>query len=171
MTATAVTALTDGRWAARAEDATAAFTVRNWGLIRVRGTLAVTAGTVTVAGGVPVSATATLDPAAVRTGTARRDADLTGRRFFHTAEHPEITVRTTAVVPDGTGWRADAVLTVAGGDAPLALHVTRLPDPEPGTVRIRATGVLDRRDTPLRAPRAMIGRWIAVEVDATLRPV
>ena len=169
MTATAATTLTDGRWTVDPGSAVATFTVRNWGLLRVRGGVGVTAGTVTVAGGEPVSAAATLDAASVRTGIARRDADLAGRHFFDCARHPTIAVRTTAVVPDGAGWRADAVLTVAGGDAPLVLHVVRLPDPAPGTVRVRATGVLDRRATPIRVPRAMVGRWIAVEVGAELR--
>lgn len=170
MTAAGTRTLTDGRWAVRPEEAVAAFTVRNWGLIRVRGRFAVTGGTVTVAGGRPVSAAATLDAASVSTGIAKRDTDLAGRRFFHVERHPEIALRCDTVVPDGAGWRAAAVLTVAGGEAPLELRVVRLPDDLPGTVRIRATGVLDRTATPLRAPRLMIGRDVAVEVEATLRP-
>lgn len=169
MTASAATTLADGRWTVRAEQAVATFTVRNLGFVRVHGGFTATSGSVTVAGGVPVSAAATLDAASVRTGSAKRDADLGAPRFLDTARHPAIGVRTIAVVPDGDGWRAAAVLTVAGGDAPLELRVVRRPAPGPGTVRIRATGVLDRRDTPLRAPRLLIGRWIAVEVEATLQ--
>ena len=127
-------------------------------------------GTVTVAGGQPVAATATLDAASVRTGIAKRDRDLAGKHFFDTARHPRIRVRTTEIMADGTGWSATAVLRVAGGEAPLDLRVTQHPGTVPGTVRIRVTGVLDRAATPIRAPRWLIGRRIAVEVDATLRP-
>src|SRR5512133_1599803 len=101
MTATATTPLVDGRWTVRPGETLACFTVRKLGLIRVRGTFTVTDGTVTVAGGRPVAVTATLDAASVRTGIAKRDADLAGRRFFHTARHPHILVRCADVVPDG----------------------------------------------------------------------
>ena len=170
MTATGTATLTDGRWTVRPGDAVASFTVRNWGLLRVRGTLTVTGGTVTVVDGRPVSVSATLDPASVRTGIGRRDTDLAGRRFFHVARHPEIRLRCDTVVPDGDGWRGDAVLTVAGGEAPLALRAVRLPGAGPGTVRVSATGVLDRTATPLRAPRLMIGRYVEVRVAAALHP-
>lgn len=169
MTTTETLTLADGRWTTRPEEAVASFTVRNWGLLRVRGGFTVTGAAVTVAGGRPVSATATLDPASVTTGLAKRDTDLVGKRFLDIARHPEIALRCDTVVPDGDGWRAHAVLTVAGGDAPLELRVVRLPAHVPGTVRISATGVLDRTATPLEAPRFLIGREITVEVGATLR--
>jgi len=169
MTATSATTLTDGPWAVHPDTAAASFTVRKLGLIRVRGRFAVTGGAATVAGGRPVSATATLDATSVRTGIAKRDVDLAAGRFLSSAQHPTMTVRTTAVVPDGDGWRADAVLTVAGGDAPLVLHVTRLPDAGPGTVRIRATGRLDRAATPVGGPRWVVGRWVDLEVEAELQ--
>lgn len=168
MTASTTTMLRDGRWTVR-PDAVASFTVRKLGLIRVRGGFTVTAGTVTVAGGQPVAVTATLDAASVRTGIAKRDGDLAGRRFFDTARHPTIRVECTTVVPDGDGWLADAVLTVTGGGAPLTLRVTRQADAEPGTVRIRAEGVLDRAATPIGAPRWLVGRWVGIQVGAVLR--
>jgi polyisoprenoid-binding protein YceI len=169
MTTSVDTGLRDGTWAVQPADAVASFTVRKLGLIRVRGGLRVTGGTVTVAGGQPVSAAATLDAASVRTGIAKRDVDLTGRRFFHTAEHPRIQVRSTRIAPGGDGWTAAAVLTVAGGEAPVDLRVSSLPAPTPDTVRVEITGVLDRTGTPIRAPRWLIGRWVAIEVQATLR--
>lgn len=147
----------------------ASFTVRKLGLFRVRGGFTVTDGTVTVAGGRPVAATATLDAGSVRTGIAKRDADLAGRRFFHTARHPVIRVRCSTVEPDGDDWRAEAMLAVAGGETPITLRVTRLADAGPGTVRIRITGVLDRAATPLGAPRWLIGRWVGIQVGASLR--
>lgn len=105
----------------------------------------------TVAGGQPVAATAELDTASIRTGIRKRDVDLAGHRFLHARAHPRLRIGTVRVRPDGDGWAADSTLAVAGASAPLDLHVTRLPDPAPGTVRIRLTGVLDRTGTPVRA--------------------
>ena len=175
MTTTIVTELRSGSWEVVAERTTASFTVRNLGLIRVRGTITVDQGTVTVEDGQPVQARATLDAGSVSTGIKKRDADLAGRRFFATARHPSIHVVVDDVRPDADadadGWTAAATLTVAGGDAPLELSVRRKTDPGAGTIRVLATGVLDRSRTPIRAPRCLIGRRVIVEVDAILRPV
>jgi polyisoprenoid-binding protein YceI len=168
MTTTTLPILRDGTWTIRPDEATASFTVRKLGLIPVRGGFPVTGGSVTVTGGRPVSATATLDAAGVRTGIRKRDADLQGRRFFHTAEHPRIEVRSTRISPAGDGWTATAVLTVADGEVPLELQVDSRPDTASDTVRIRVSGVLDRAASPIRAPRWLIGRWVAIAVDATL---
>jgi polyisoprenoid-binding protein YceI len=169
MTTSVHTALRDGSWTVQPTDAVASFTVRKLGLIRVRGGFTVTDGTVTVVGGQPVAATAALEAASVRTGIAKRDVDLTGRRFFHSAEHPRIEVRSSRITPDGDGWAATTVLAVAGGEAPLDVRVTADPETTEEVRRITVTGVLDRAGTPIRAPRWLVGRWIAVEVHATLR--
>ena len=68
MTTTTLPALRDGTWTVRAHDAIASFTVRELGLIRVRGGFTVTDGSVTVRDGRPVAAAATLDARSVRTG-------------------------------------------------------------------------------------------------------
>ena len=60
------------------------------------------------------------------------------------------------------------MLTVAGGEVPLELQVGSRPGTTPDTVRIRVSGVLDRAASPIRAPRWLIGRWVAIAVDATL---
>jgi polyisoprenoid-binding protein YceI len=169
MTASLQTTLRDGTWTVQPPDAVASFTVRKLGLIRVRGGFTVTEGTVTVAGGRPVAAGAALDAASVRTGITKRDGDLTGKRFFHAGAHPQIRVRATEVTPAGEGWAAATVLAVAGGETPLDVQVSVQPGPNEDTRRIVVTGVLDRAGTPIRAPRWLIGRWVAVEVHATLR--
>jgi polyisoprenoid-binding protein YceI len=169
MTTTTSTALRDGTWSVLPADTTAAFTVRNCGLIRVRGTIPVVTGTVTVAGGQPVAAAATLDPAGIATGIRKRDSDLRGKHFLDTGRQPELAVRIGEVRPAGEGWAARAWLTVAGTDAPVELTVRREADPAAGTVRVVATGVLDRAAAGLRAPRFLIGRRVAITVTATVR--
>jgi polyisoprenoid-binding protein YceI len=153
------------------EQTTASFVVRNFGLNQVRGTIKVTDGRVTVEDGQPVSGSASLDAASVSTGITRRDLDLTGKNFFAVAQHPAITVEVRDVRPDGAAWTALALITVAGGTAAVELRVRRSAEPADGLIRVIATGVLDRAKTPIRAPRAVVGRWVAIEVEATLRPL
>jgi polyisoprenoid-binding protein YceI len=169
MTTTIATELHNGNWDVVPEPTTATFTARKLGIIRVRGTIAVQEGRLTIVNGEPVAASATLDAASVRTGIKKRDSDLTGRHFFVATEHPQIKVQVHDVRAEATGWRAAATMTVAGGSAPLELRVRREPDPGEGTVRVVASGVLDRSTTPIRAPRWLVGRFVTVEVDTTLR--
>jgi polyisoprenoid-binding protein YceI len=168
MTTTTLPALRDGLWTVDPAGTTATFTARELGFIRVAGGLTVTGGTATVVGGRPVAAAATLDAGSVRSGSARRDRDLAGPRFFRAAEHPEIEVRTTAVTPDEDGWSAAALLTVAGGGAPLDLRAT-VTGREPGRLHLTIAGVLDLGGTPVRPPRWLISHRVAIEVRATLR--
>lgn len=170
MTTAAATGLRDGTWSVLAGRTTASFTARNWGVLRVRGKIPVLDGTVTVAGGQPVAAAATLDPAGISTGVRRRDRDLQKKRFFDTERTPVLPLTVGDVRPAAGGWVARAVLTVFGGDVPVELTVRREPDPATGTVRVVATGVLDRATAGLRAPRAMVGRYVEITVDAVLRP-
>ena len=116
-----------------------------------------------------VAATATLDPAGIATGIRKRDSDLRGKHFLDVGRHPLLTVRVDGVRPAGDGWTARAWLTVAGQDAPVELTGRREADPGPGTVRVVASGVLDRAATPIRVPRAMVGRRVEITVTATAR--
>lgn len=170
MTSTAFgTQLRNGQWDVVAGQTTASFTVRKLGLIRVHGTIEVDDGYVIIAGGQPVAAAATLQPASVSTGINKRDMDLGGKHFFATAEHPRMLVRIRDVRADDDGWSAAGTITVAGRPSPIELHVVRQPDVDAGTIRVLATGVLDRSTTLIGAPRLLVGRWVQIEVAATLR--
>ena len=163
--------LAPGSWAADAAATTASFTVRNFGVREVRGTVAVTAAEVTVDGaGRPVHVRAVADLTTLATGSRRRDADLSGRRFFDVEHHPELPLVARRVVPDGDGWQVPATVGVRGVQAPLTLDVHLEPrSAEPGAPwRVVATGTLDLRTTPIRAPRILVGRWVSVRIDAVL---
>ena len=81
MTSTTTTTLRDGTWTVL-PGAAAAFRVRNFFVLPVRGTLAIEAGTVTVAGGIPVAAEGILDAATISTGVPKRDAHLRTEQFL-----------------------------------------------------------------------------------------
>ena len=78
---TTMTTVGAGIWTADLTRTRAGFTARHLFGHRVHGTIAVTSATVEVGpDGQPARFQATLDPASIDTGNARRDADLRGRR-------------------------------------------------------------------------------------------
>jgi polyisoprenoid-binding protein YceI len=144
-------------------DPVAAFAVRELGVHRVRGTIHVTSGHVTVdADGEVSSLTATLDPAGVATGSARRDADLRGRRFFDVASRPQWTFVADSVERTDGGWAASGTLHGVAL-CRLSLHITEVESLD-GVRQFAATSTIDRRAAAIRAPRFLIGRHVDVEL-------
>ena len=112
MSATTTTALpaglTTGTWAIDASHTEASFTVRHAGISKVRGSVAVTEGTITVGEDLAsTSVTVTLDPSTVSTGDANRDGHLKSGDFFDVEAFGAWTFASTEVtghdlVPDTT---------------------------------------------------------------------
>ena len=166
MTAVGAAATT---WQVEAQESTAAFLVGNLGVRQVRGTVPVLSGTITTdQDGRVVGVRAVLGAAGVDTGNDRRDRDLRAPRLLGVEQAPTWSFVSDGVAPDGEGWRVSGVLTVRR-PCPVVLHVgpaEHLPD---GGLRVHATTSLDRRDAGVRAPRVLVGRRVAVELDAVLR--
>lgn len=151
------------RWRVAVADTVAAFSVRELGLVRVRGTIPVVDGLVEVdSAGVVTSLTATLDPEGIATGNARRDSDLRGRKLLDVASHPRWTFRADRTERSATGWTVEGTFE-ASAPVELTLHVT-----EAGSGRFAATATLDRRAAGVRAPRFLIGRRVDIELDVRL---
>jgi polyisoprenoid-binding protein YceI len=160
-----------GTWEADPAATSVTFTVRNLGVRVVRGTVAVNGGRVTVDGsGRPVRVAAVADLTTLATGSSRRDADLAGRRFFDVQHHPEMPLVAHRVEVAGDGWRVLGAVGVRGAQAPLDLdvHVPAPPDDPAAPWRLVATGTLDLRCTPIRAPRVLVGRFVEVRVETVL---
>ncbi|MDX3192861.1 YceI family protein [Streptomyces sp. MN03-5084-2B] len=154
-------ALRAGTWTVRSGRTTAAFEVRNFGVNRVRGTIGVRTGTVEVRDGAVTAIHAELDLAALDTRNARRDADLRKPHLLDSAARPAMTFTATAVRRRDDGWEVTGELRLRGTSCPLTLTV------EPVTgVRVRATGTLDRAPLGMRVPRAVIGRYVRIDVEA-----
>ncbi|HEY6745327.1 MAG TPA: YceI family protein [Mycobacteriales bacterium] len=165
MSSTIAAELRDGTWTVPATGTTATFAARNFGVLTVRGTLAVETGTLTVAGGRPVTAEGTLTAASVATGNPRRDGHLRSARFLAATEHPALRLRALRFEPADGGWTVPATITVHGVETPITLYAQQLPSSD--GVRVRITGELDRTTTAIRAPRLMVGHRIQVEADLT----
>ncbi|HEY0187470.1 MAG TPA: YceI family protein [Cellulomonas sp.] len=114
-TTTLPTGLTTGTWAIDPSHTEAAFTVRHAGISKVRGTVAVTGGAITVAEDLTVSAvSATLDPSTINTGDAGRDGHIKSGDFFDVEAFGEWTFASTSVAADGEDYVVTGDLTIHG---------------------------------------------------------
>ncbi|MFJ7218745.1 YceI family protein [Amycolatopsis sp. NPDC098790] len=158
-------ALRAGTWTVRSGRTTAAFTVRNFGFNAVPGTIPVRAGHVEVDSGGEVTAVcAELDLGGLDTGNPKRDADLKKPNLLDSAARPGLAFEATAVRKHGDGWEVTGELRLRGTSCPLTLTVERAGD------GVRATGTLDRAPLGMKVPRAVIGRYVRIVVDAELEP-
>jgi polyisoprenoid-binding protein YceI len=159
-----------GTWRVSDSRTQVGFTVTNFGR-PVRGSVACSVGEVEIDdAGAPVRVYAELDLESLATGIAKRDADLRKPRFLDVDRHPVMRWAAERFTPTGDGgWTADGVLSVRGTTAPLAVtgSVDSV-DPGGEWLRVRAEGVIDRTAVGIRAPSVLIGRSVAVRIDAWL---
>lgn len=109
------TGLVAGTWNIDPSHTEASFTVRHAGISKVRGTVAVTGGAITVGDDLELSAvTATLDPSTITTGDAGRDGHLKSGDFFDVEKFGEWTFTSTSVKTDGDDYVVTGDLTIHG---------------------------------------------------------
>lgn len=109
------TGLVAGTWNIDPSHTEASFTVRHAGISKVRGTVAVTGGAITVGDDLELSSvTATLDPSTITTGDAGRDGHLKSGDFFDVEKFGEWTFTSTSVKTDGDDYVVTGDLTIHG---------------------------------------------------------
>ena len=166
---TTMTAVGTGIWAADLTRTRAAFTAHHGFGQPVHGTIAVTGGTLDVGpDGQPRRFRATLDPASIDTGNARRDADLRGRRFLAAGEYPLLEAAADAIDSSAGGWRADAVLRVRRAEAPLRIEAKLDILPTGARLLVSGTARLDLRDAGIRVPGLLVRRFVDLHFSAQL---
>lgn len=116
-----------------------------------------------------------IDAASVDTGNEMRDEDLRSERFLDTANHPQITFRSTSITPDGDKYKMAGDLTIRGVTKPVTLDMEVNgfgPDPYGGTrAGFSAAGEINRTDfgVSFNAPipgGVMVSEKIAIEIEA-----
>lgn len=157
-------ALRAGTWTVRSGRTTAAFDVRNFGFNHVPGTIPVRAGSVEVRDGEVTAVRAELDLGALDTGNPKRDADLRKPGLLDSGARPELTFEATRVRRRDGGWEVTGELRLRGTSCPLTLTVEQAGD------GVRATGTVDRAPLGMKVPRAVIGRYVRIVVEAELEP-
>ena len=114
-TTTLPAGLTTGTWAVEPSHSAAEFTVRHAGIAKVRGSVAITEGTITVGEDLASTAvTATLDPATISTRDANRDAHLRSADFFEVDTYPTWTFTSTSIEARGDEYVIVGDLTIHG---------------------------------------------------------
>lgn len=122
-TATLPAGLTTGTWTIDGTHTEAAFTVRHAGISKVRGSVAVTDGTVTVGEDLAsTSVSVTLDPATVSTGDANRDGHLKSGDFFDVEKFGQWTFVSTEIRDAGKSYVIAGDLTIHGVTQPVELE-------------------------------------------------
>jgi polyisoprenoid-binding protein YceI len=158
-----------GRWIVDPGRSTATFTVRNFGVRTVRGSVPVLGGAVEVSeDGSPRLVHAELDLGGIATGNRRRDADLRKPALLALDAHPVLTFRADDFEDGPQGWRALGSLRARGTTCPLT--VLGVPATTGEDLHLVGTAVLDRTALGIRAPRLLIGRDVAIVVDTWLTP-
>jgi hypothetical protein len=94
---------------------------------------------------------------------------LCGRQVLDVARFPEIRLVAIGFDEADDGWNAPASVVVRDVTAPIALRIRPLDVTADGRRRVEAHGVLDLRTTPIRVPRAVVGRYVEVHVEPVPR--
>jgi polyisoprenoid-binding protein YceI len=156
---------TTGHWELDPTWSRAAFTARNWCVLRVPGTVVLQSATAVVdEREALVALTVRADLTTLATGNARRDRDLAKPSLLDTAPHPVLTFRGEPGPWDAA--RHTGTVDVRGVEVPVELAVTVV-ERTPDRIGLHAETAVDRTGLGMRGPRLLIGRWIQVVVDAT----
>jgi polyisoprenoid-binding protein YceI len=161
-----MTSVAAGTWTVDLAHTRAAFRARHLFGQTVHGTIAVTGGTIEAGrDGRPQRLHATLDPASIDTGHARRDSDLRGKRFLAVDAYPLMEVVADRIVATANGWYAYAVLRGRGYEAPLRIDAT-LESAGASRLQVSGSARLDLRDIGIRVPGLLVRRFVDVSVSA-----
>jgi polyisoprenoid-binding protein YceI len=145
-----ITTLPPGTWKVDPVHSSVEFTVRNMGIVNIRGYFTDFEGSLTVSEDGEVRADGTIKAASVQTRSEKRDEHLRAPDFFDVENHPDISFRTTNIEPDGDALRVRGDLTIRGITREVELRAEVLgttPDPWGGErIGVAAYGEIDRRD-------------------------
>lgn len=163
-----MTSVAAGTWTVDLAHTRASFAARHLFGQTVHGTITVTAGTIEVGpDGRPQRLHATLDPASIDTGHARRDSDLRGQRFLTVDSYPLMEVFADRITATADGWFADATLRGHGCDAPLRIDAT-LEGAAVHRLQLSGSARLDLRDVGIRVPGFLVRRLVDLSVSVVL---
>ena len=152
---------TAGRYVVDPAASSVRFSTRHvFGLGPVRGTFAVSSGTITVDGD-RVEGVGVVDAGSVATGNGTRDGQVRSSRYLDVERHPEITLQAAGRLPGPVPGE----LTARGGTAPVELTVVEA-DEADGVLTVRLTTTVDRYAHGITAQKGMTGRRLQLELTA-----
>jgi len=155
---------------------TTAFTVRHMGISNVHGRFTKVEGSATVDDNdiTKSSVNATMYVDSIDTGVQMRDNDLKSPNYFDAAQFPTITFKSKSISKNGDKLKVVGDLTIHGVTKEVTLDVDGPSAPikqGPNQRRgLEATTSVNRKDFGVgaKAPAAMIGEDIKIQIDAEL---
>lgn len=131
-----------------------------FGLGGVTGTFGIRSGEITVTDPVGTSSVhAVIDAGSFTTGAAPRDDKVRSAKFLDTANHPDISFRSTGLREVGDSWVLSGTLTVRGDTSPAELTVTGA-DTQDDVLTLSATTRIDRYAHGVTGMKGMAGRHL-----------
>lgn len=167
-----VTLVPPGTWEVDPVRSTVGFAVRHLKVTKVHGRFREVSGVVRSDSEGVASIDGSVQVASIDTGDRRRDARLCAEDFFHVARHPSIAI---AAVSSPVGpCDAPAVcgtMTVRDISRPLKMQLDAPASPIDGNgdLRIRANGVVSRRDFGLEWDSAFAAGGLVIDDRVALR--
>jgi polyisoprenoid-binding protein YceI len=123
-TATSIDQLEPGSWKVDTSHSSVEFTARHLMVAKVRGQFTSFRGTLQIAEDrLQSSLEASVDLASVETHDEKRDGHLRSADFFDVENHPEMTLISTGIRPDGEDYVLSADVTVRGVTRPVEFHL------------------------------------------------
>lgn len=123
MSTTAAKDLTAGTWVIDPAHSTLGFTVRHLMVSKVRGRFADFSGKLVINEDGTASAEAEIQVDSVTTDNEQRDAHLRTADFFHAADFPVATFKSTGFRVNGEDFVVDGEFTIRGTTRPVSLDV------------------------------------------------
>ena len=154
-----------GSYRIEAAHSSATFRARGLFGLPVRGSMPIRSGALRIADG-RARVTAELDAAALDTGNRRRDKDVRSPQLLDVARFPAVCFEGEV---DGDLECVRGTLTVHGETVPTELAVQEMRRDDSG-VEVVATVRLDRHAFGVSALRAIIYRYVDVELTVSLVP-
>ncbi len=167
-----VTLVPPGTWEVDPAGSTVGFAVRHLKVTKVRGRFREITGVIRCDREGVASIDGTVEVASVDTGDRRRDARLCAEDFFDVEQHP--TIALTAISRPAGPTDAPTIrgtMTVRGASRPLELQLDAPASPVDGNgdLRIRANGLVSRRDFGLEWDSAFAAGGLVIDDRVRLR--
>ena len=145
------TVIPTGTWTIDPAHSTVEFSVRNMGIVNVKGHFSEFEGTLESGGDADsLSARGSVKVASVSTRSEKRDGHLLAEDFFDAENHPEITFEATGIEPAGDHLRVVGDLTIKGTTREVELDAVvsgTVEDPWGGErIGLEVTGAINRLD-------------------------
>ena len=164
------------QWQIDPAHTTTGFTVRHMGISNVHGRFTKVEGAATIDDSdvTKSSVNATMYVDSIDTGVQMRDNDLKSPNYFDAAQFPTITFKSKSISKNGDKLKVVGDLTIHGVAKEVTLDVDGPSAPIKQGPNLRrglsATTTVNRKDFGVgaKAPAAMIGEDIQIQIDAEL---